>query len=315
MKPLIVLAGPTAVGKTDLSLDLAKEIGGEIVSADSMQVYRGMDIGTAKATPEERRLVPHHLIDIREPSEEFHVVDFQREAKAAMEGIWSRGHIPILTGGTGFYIQAVTRDIDFTETASRPSLRKDLEREALEEGPERLYERLLLADPKAAEEIHPHNIKRIIRALEYYEESGERISDHNRQEKERTTPYNLLYLVLTRERPELYRRIDLRVDTMMEEGLLEEVKSLREKGYTRELTSMQGLGYKELLAFLEGECTLEEAVYTIKRDTRHFAKRQITWFKREKDAVWVPREEVPGREELLGKVLQLIKEKNIGIEK
>ena len=260
-------------------------------------------------------MIPHHLIDIREPSEEFHVVDFQREAKAAMEGIWSRGHVPILTGGTGFYIQAVTRDIDFTETSSRPDFREELEREAREEGPERLYERLRLADPAAAEEIHPHNIKRIIRALEYYEESGERISEHNRQEKERTSPYNLLYLVLTRERPELYRRIDLRVDAMMEAGLLEEVRALREKGYGRELTSMQGLGYKELIAFLEGECTLEEAVYIIQRDTRHFAKRQITWFKREKDAVWLPREEYPGEQELLGKVLQLIEEKQIGTEK
>ena len=297
-KPLIILTGPTAVGKTELSLRLAKEVGGEIVSADSMQVYRGMDIGSAKLPKEEQQGIPHHLLDLCGPEEDFNVVRFQKEAKAAMEGIWQRGHIPILTGGTGFYIQAVLYDIDFTEQEADSALRLALEEEAKEKGPEALHERLKALDPASALAIHPNNIKRVIRALEYAGLTGEAISKHNEEERQKESPYRFVYLVLNRPRPELYRRIDERVDKMMEDGLLDEVKALYESGCRKDFVSMQGLGYKQLLSCLEGECSLEEAVRVIKRDTRHFAKRQLTWFRREKTVTWVNRDEFADEEQM-----------------
>lgn len=311
MKPLVILTGPTAVGKTDLSIHLAKRIGGEIISADSMQVYRHMDIGSAKVTKEEMQGVPHHLIDCYEPDEEFHVVEFQRAAKEAMLGIWERGHIPIIAGGTGFYIQALVKDIDFTETAGDESYRKELETLAKEQGTEVLYDLLKEQDPKAAEEIHAHNTKRIIRALEYYHFTGQPISAHNEEEKQRQSPYQFAYFVLNRERSELYRRIDLRVDQMLNQGLLEEVRALKDMGYTRNMVSMQGLGYKELLDYLDGEIPLEEAVYRIKRDTRHFAKRQLTWFRREKDVIWLQKEDFADDSKILAYIQKILTSKGI----
>ena len=276
-RPLIILAGPTAVGKTAASIRLAKAIGAEIISADSMQVYRHMDIGSAKIRQEEMEGVPHYLIDVLEPEEEFNVVRFQQMAKAAAEEIYAKGKIPLVAGGTGFYIQALLYDIDFTENDGDTSYRRSLEKTAEEKGGEYLHAMLREADPKAAEEIHPHNIKRMIRALEFHHQTGGKISEHNEAEREKSSPYDFAYFVLTDERSRLYERIDRRVDKMMEEGLLEEVRYLKD---------MQGLGYKELYAYLDGECTLEEAVRIIKRDTRHFAKRQLTWFKRERDVIW-----------------------------
>lgn len=310
-KPLMILTGPTAVGKTDLSLQLARAVEGEIVSADSMQVYRHMDIGSAKILPEERQGIPHHLIDCRDPWEEFHVVEFQREAKAAMEEIWARGHLPIVAGGTGFYIQALLRDIDFTETGGNPACREALEKEAAEAGPESLHARLAQVDPEAAGQIHPHNVKRVIRALEYFHDTGEPISVHNERERQRKSPYNYAYFVLNRNRPELYRRIDLRVDQMMEAGLLDEVRRLRQMGCTRQMVSMQGLGYQELLEYLDGELSLESAVEKIKRETRHYAKRQITWFKREPDVIWLNREEYPDTAEFLAVILEECRKRGI----
>ncbi len=312
MQPLIILAGPTAVGKTSLSIRLAKAVGGEILSADSMQVYRGMDIGSAKITLNERQGVAHHLIDVCDPKEPFHVVKFQELARKAMQGIYERGHIPVLTGGTGFYIQAVLYDIDFTETKEDPSFRKELEAFAQEAGPEALHERLRAVDPLSADLIHAHNVKRVIRALEFYNKTGIPISRHNEQEREKTSPYRYAYFVLNDERQEVYRRIDARVDSMMEQGLLEEVKRLRDNGCTREMVSMQGLGYKEIFSYLSGECTLSEAVERIKLDTRHFAKRQITWFKREKDVIWVQKEEF-GRDEeaILDFLLRKLRERKV----
>lgn len=310
-KPVIVLAGPTAVGKTELSLELARAVRGEIVSADSMQVYRHMDIGSAKIPPEERQGIPHHLLDCCEPWEEFHVVRFQQEARKALEDIWSRGRLPIVTGGTGFYIQALLRDIDFTETGGNPAYRAALEQEAAERGPEALHRRLAQVDPAAAAEIHPHNAKRIIRALEYFHDTGEPISVHNARERRRPSPYTYAYFVLNRERPELYRRIGLRVDAMMEQGLLDEVRRLRQMGCTRRMVSMQGLGYQELLEYLDGELSLEEAVEKIKRETRHYAKRQITWFKREKDAVWLNWEDFPDTASMRTAVLARCRERGI----
>lgn len=289
-RPLIVLAGPTAVGKTKTSIALAKAIGGEIISADSMQVYKYMDIGSAKIRPEEMEGIPHYLINELEPDEEFHVVRFQQMAKAALERIYSNGHIPILTGGTGFYIQALLYDIDFTEDNGDDAYRKELEAYAEEHGTHVLHERLLAVDEASAHAIHANNVKRVIRALEFYHKTGQKISEHNEKERQKTSPYNSVYFVLNDNRAHLYERIDRRVEQMMEEGLVEEVRFLKDKGYTRDMVSMQGLGYKEILEYLDGECTLEDAIYRIKRDTRHFAKRQITWFKREKDVIWIDKD-------------------------
>ena len=289
-KPLIILTGPTAVGKTKASIGLAKAVDGEIISADSMQVYRHMDIGSAKIKPEEMEGIPHHLIDVLEPDDEFHVVKFQQLAKKAMREIWERGHIPIVTGGTGFYIQALLYDIDFDENEKEDACRKELEAYAKEHGAEALHEKLAFVDPASAEMIHPNNIKRVIRALEFYEQTGKRISEHNETQRQRESPYAFAYFVLTDDRAHLYERINRRVDQMIEEGLVNEVQALKDKGYTKQLVSMQGLGYKEILDYLDGNCTLEEAIYTIKRDTRHFAKRQLTWFRRERQVTWIQKE-------------------------
>lgn len=298
-KPLIILTGPTAVGKTKASIGLAKAVDGEIISADSMQVYRHMDIGSAKIKPEEMEGIPHHLIDVLEPDDEFHVVKFQQLAKKAMREIWERGHIPIVTGGTGFYIQALLYDIDFDENEKEDACRKELEAYAREHGAEALHEKLALVDPASAEMIHPNNIKRVIRALEFYEQTGKRISEHNETQRQRESPYAFAYFVLTDDRAHLYERINRRVDQMIEEGLVNEVQALKDKGYTKQLVSMQGLGYKEILDYLDGNCTLEEAIYTIKRDTRHFAKRQLTWFKRERDVIWINKQSFGYEAELI----------------
>ncbi|MDO4297472.1 MAG: tRNA (adenosine(37)-N6)-dimethylallyltransferase MiaA [Lachnospiraceae bacterium] len=311
-KPFIVLTGPTAVGKTELSIQLAKLVGGEIISADSMQVYRGMDIGSAKVTQEEMQGIPHHLIDIFEPDEEFHVVRFQEYAKRCMQEIWNRGNIPILTGGTGFYIQAVLYDIDFTETECNQEYREKLEALAVSHGSEYLHEMLRQVDPESADAIHANNVKRVIRALEFYHETGQKISVHNEEEHRKESPYRFAYFVLNDERSRLYERIDRRVDQMMVQGLLQEVQALKEKGFDRSMVSMQGLGYKEILAYLDGEMSLEEAVRILKRDTRHFAKRQLTWFRRERDVTWVDKQNFQyDNEKILEYIVQILKERGI----
>ena len=291
---LIVVAGPTASGKSAAAVELARMIGGEIISADSMQVYRYMDIGSAKITKEEMMGVPHYLIDVADPTEEFDVVRYAHEAKAAISDILSRGKQPILCGGTGFYIQAVTRDIDFSETGSLPKYREELTDYAAQHGNTALHEQLKNIDPVSYETIHPNNLKRVIRALEYYKETGMTISAHNEAERQRETPYDLHFFVLNDDRAVLYDRIDRRVDFMMAEGLYDEVMYLRQMGLTRDMVSMQGLGYKEMLDCMDGRYDLDEAVRILKRDSRHYAKRQITWFKREKDAVWIDRADFGG---------------------
>lgn len=290
-KPLIVLTGPTAVGKTELSIELAKKVNGSIISADSMQVYRHMDIGSAKIRSEEMQGIPHYLIDTFEPEEEFHVVKFQEYAKKYMEEIYAQGRIPIIAGGTGFYIQALLYDIDFTEEEEDTRYRRKLEQFAKEHGAHALHEKLKAVDEKSANEIHENNVKRVIRALEFHHLSGKKISEHNEQERQKEAPYTFAYFVLNDERDRLYRRINQRVDIMMEQGLVDEVQKLKNMGYHKKMVSMQGLGYKEILEYLEGECSLEEAVYRIKRDTRHFAKRQLTWFRREREVIWVNKQE------------------------
>lgn len=309
-KPLIILTGPTAVGKTKASIGLAKAISGEIISADSMQVYRHMDIGSAKITKEEMADVPHYLIDVLEPEEEFHVVRFQQMAKAAMADIYSRGKIPIIVGGTGFYIQALLYDIDFTENEGDSVYREKLEALAKEKGAAYLHGQLAMVDPKSAEEIHANNIKRVIRALEFYHQTGQKISEHNERERQKESPYQFCYFVLNDRRECLYERIDQRVDQMIRNGLVQEVQTLKERGCTKQMVSMQGLGYKEIFSYLEGDCSLEEAVYIIKRDTRHFAKRQLTWFKRERDVIWVQKDELNyDDKKLLQSLLESIKER------
>lgn len=310
-KPLIILTGPTAVGKTALSIALAKAVGGEIISADSMQVYRHMDIGSAKIRQEEMQGVPHYLIDEFEPEEEFHVVRFQERAKKYMDEIYARDRIPILVGGTGFYIQAVLYDIDFTENDGDTAYQRELELLAEERGPKYLHRMLADVDAKAAEQIHPNNVKRVIRALEYFKESGEPISAHNERERQKESPYAFAYFVLNQERSVLYERINARVEQMLENGLVEEVRALKARGCTADMVSMQGLGYKELLDYLDGNCTLAEAVYRIQRDTRHFAKRQITWFKRERDVFWVDRDAFADEDAILDYMLKVTKERGI----
>ena len=310
-KDLIILTGPTAAGKTALSIDLAKRIGGEIISADSMQVYRYMDIGSAKITPEEMQGVPHYLVDVLDPREEFHVLRFQQMAKEALEQIRANGHIPIVVGGTGFYIQALLRDVDFTQEADL-SYRQHLEEIIEKEGPHRLHQMLREVDPASAEAIHENNHKRLVRALEFYHTTGMRLSEHNQSQRAKESPYRFAYFVLTDERERLYHNIDLRVDRMMEAGLVDEVKRLKEMGCQREMVSMQGLGYKEILDYLDRKISLEEAVYRIKRDTRHFAKRQLTWFRRERDVIWLDQKAYGySREALLDKILQDLRDGGI----
>ena len=311
-KPMVILTGPTAVGKSALSIALAKKINAEIISADSMQVYRHMDIGSAKITPEEMCGIPHYLIDELEPAEEFHVVRFVELAKQHMEAIYAKGKIPLIVGGTGFYIQALLYDIDFTEQECDEAYRSKLECLADEKGVEYLHEMLREVDQKSAEAIHANNRKRVIRALEFYHLTGEKISAHNARERAKEAPYNFAYFVLSDDRATLYERIDRRVDAMMEQGLVEEVRRLKEMGCNRDMVSMQGLGYKEILAYLDGDCTLEEAVYIIKRETRHFAKRQLTWFRRERDVIWFDKNTYQHNDDrILADMIKQLQEKHI----
>lgn len=311
-KPLVILTGPTAVGKTALSIKLASEIGGEIISADSMQVYRQMDIGSAKIKPEEMDGIPHHLIDILEPEEEFNVCLFEKLALEAMEQIYERGHIPVVVGGTGFYIQALLYQIDFTEEETDTAFRDKLWQLGEEKGNHYLHELLRKVDPESAEEIHENNRKRVIRALEFYENSGKPISTHNKEQRQKTSAYNSCYFVLTDDRKKLYERIESRVDQMLSKGLVDEVRTLKERGCNASIVSMQGLGYKEILEYLDGRCSLLEAVEKIKKETRHFAKRQLTWFRREKDVIWLDKQAFAYDEDaVLSCILENLRKKEI----
>jgi len=309
-KPLIIIGGPTACGKTGFSIKLAKEIGGEIISADSMQVYRYMDIGTAKVTAEEADGVPHYLIDEFDPDEEYNVMLFQQKAKAYMEQIWAKGKTPIVVGGTGFYINALLYDNDFTETENDTSYREECYRLAQEQGPEVLFERLKEVDPEYAAIMHANNVKRVTRALEYHYLTGQKFSEHNAEQKEKETPYDAAVIILNMDREKLYERIELRIDLMMEQGLLGEVKGLLDKGYTPDLVSMQGIGYKEFIPYFNGECTLEDAVTQLKTNTRRFAKRQLTWFRRQIEGLWVDLSRLSG-EEAMTDVLEYLKQQEI----
>lgn len=290
MNKMIILTGPTAVGKTALSVKLAKKIDGEIISCDSMQVYKRMDIGSAKVSKEEMDGVKHHLIDILEPDEEFNVYVFKQYAKEALNEIYANNHIPILVGGTGFYIQALLYDIDFKEE-DNSVIRKELENEASLNGSAYMYEKLVAVDADYAKTLHPNNVKKIIRALEYISLNGQLFSEHNNVEKSKKSPYDFRYFVLNDERQRLYNNIELRVDKMIDMGLVDEVRALYDNGYTKNMVSMQGLGYKELFDYFDGLCTLDEAIYNIKIRTRHFAKRQLTWFRGQEDVIFVNKQD------------------------
>ena len=284
--PLVVLTGPTAVGKTSLSIRLAHEISAEIISADSMQVYKRMDIGTAKIRKKEMDGITHHMIDILEPQEDFNVTMFVSMASELVKKITDRGNIPLITGGTGFYIQALLKNVMFTEEKEDSSIRRELMEYAAANGTEALHDMLGMTDPEYAAQVHPNNIKRVIRAIEYYRQTGDKFSEHNKREALRESPYNYAYFVLNDSRSHIYDRINKRVDIMMQDGLVNEVASLLEEGCTTDMVSMQGLGYKEIIEYIQGKCTLDEAVDNLKQSTRHFAKRQLTGFKREKDTIW-----------------------------
>ena len=311
MKPMVVLTGPTAVGKTELSIQLAQKLDGEIISADSMQIYQKMDIGTAKIRKEEMDGIPHHLIDVLDPSEEFNVARFQEMAKDALAGIYRRGRIPLIVGGTGFYIQGLLYDIDFTKEEQDFRYRENLQKKAKEEGAQAIHKMLQAVDPASAQKIHPNNIKRVIRALEFYHLNGRKISEHNEQESRKESPYRFAYFVLNQNRTTLYERINHRVDLMLEAGLVEEVRRLKEAGYGKNLVSMQGIGYKEVLDYLDGKMTLEETADQIKKDTRHFAKRQLTWFGREKEVIMIDKDKYETEECILEHMLGILKEKGI----
>ena len=309
--PLVIIAGPTAAGKSRIAVELALRISGEIISADSMQVYRGMDIGSAKITESEMKGVRHHLIDVLSPREPFNIFLFRQMAQEAAQGILERGHIPIVAGGTGFYIQSLLYGVAFSDEPEDRSYRKELEEKAARGMGQALYRELEAVDPASAAAIHPHNLKRVIRALEYSHFTGEPISVHNERERGRESEWNGAYFVLTRDRKKIYEQIDRRVDQMLAAGLREEVEELMRRGMTRDMVSMQGLGYKEMIDFLQGASTLEEAVYKIKRDTRHFAKRQLTWFGREKDVLWVDQDLFSSDEEVISHMLGVLVQRKI----
>ena len=310
-KPLVIITGPTAAGKTDISLRLAKNIGGEIISADSMQVYRGMDIGTAKIMKDQMMGIPHHLIDIMAPSEPFNVMVFRKLAMEAADDILSRGRIPVVVGGTGFYIQALLYDVEFSDQNAGGQYRTRLQDLCRDKGQEYLHDMLKSCDPEYAAGVHANNVKRVIRALEFYHETGQKLSDHNRQMREKTSPWNFACFVLYHDREVLYDRINRRVDQMMEEGLAEEAAALYDKGYSRDLTSMQGIGYKEFFDYLDGTSTLEETADRIKKNTRHFAKRQMTWFRREKETIPVRKEDYRDEDAILEYMMKILEDKKI----
>ena len=305
MKDLIVLTGPTAVGKTSLSIALAKAVDGEIISADSMQVYKYMNIGTAKITEEEKCGIPHFLIDELEPDEEFNVTIFKNKVMGYIEDIKSRGKVPIIVGGTGFYIQSVIYDINFNEYGDDSKVRKKYEAMAETLGKSELHKKLALVDREYADSVSYNNVKKVVRALTFFEMTGEKLSEHNKRERERSSPFDFAYFVLTMDRKKLYERIDKRVDLMFDMGLVEEVKALMAKGYDKSLVSMQGIGYKEVIDYLSGKTSLEECIDIIKRDTRHFAKRQLTWFKREKVVTYIDKDEFAAEDKCLKEMLRV----------
>ena len=292
--PLVVITGPTATGKSEVGVRLAEHLDGEVISADSMLIYRGMDIGTAKPTPPEMRGIPHHMIDLVEPDEDYSVALFQKQARSVVEEVLERKKLPLLVGGTGLYIGAVIDPYDFSGARGDPSIRESLQKEALEKGPDSLHRRLLKVDPGAASKLHPKDTRRVVRALEVFYLTGKPISTYQTMDRVGQPIYDLFMFGLTMDRARLYRRIEQRVDHMVQAGLVDEVKALLQRGSRMELNSMRGLGYKEIAEYLTGACSLGQAVELLKRNTRRFAKRQLTWFRRDTRIQWYNVDEAGG---------------------
>ncbi|WP_010292055.1 tRNA (adenosine(37)-N6)-dimethylallyltransferase MiaA [Clostridium senegalense] len=299
MKNLLIIAGPTAVGKTEISIKLAKEINGEIISCDSMQIYKDMDIGSAKILEDEMDGVPHYLIDIIEPNEEFSVAAFKENAENIIEDIDKRGKVPMVVGGTGLYINSLIFNYSFGDTSKDEGYRKELEKVANEKGKDYVHNMLKDIDIESYEKLYPNDLKRVIRALEIYKVTGKTMSKYLSEQNIYDIPYNVHYYVLNMNRENLYERINKRVDIMMENGLLDEVKKLKDKGYTKDMQSMKGIGYKELLLYLDGEISLECAVNMIKQFSRNYAKRQLTWFRKDKRVVWIDKDNFTNDEEIV----------------
>lgn len=309
MKDLFILAGPTAVGKTDISIKLAKRLNGEIISADSMQIYKHMDIGSAKITKEEMQGVPHYLIDIVEPEESFNVSEFKKMAKKAIDNIDERQRLPMLVGGTGLYINSLIYNYDFTEASVDEEYREYLQSMAEINGKEYVHNLLKDVDLESYNRLFPNDLKRVIRALEVFKLTGKTISQFNVENDIYDIPYNVYYFVLTMDRDKLYDRINRRVDIMIENGLIDEVKKLKVMGYTPDMQSMKGIGYKEILHYLDGNISLDEAIYLIKKGSRNYAKRQLTWFRKDDRVIWIDKEGFNDENEIVehitGKFLSL----------
>ncbi|WP_333637749.1 tRNA (adenosine(37)-N6)-dimethylallyltransferase MiaA [Tissierella praeacuta] len=308
---LFILIGPTAIGKTALSVELAKRINGEIISADSMQIYKYMNIGSAKITKEEMENIPHHLIDIIFPNEDFTVADFKNNAVKLIKDINNRGKLPIVAGGTGLYINSLVYNLNFTQVAPNEEIRVKLESLGDKHGNEYLHQELEKIDIESAEKISVNDRKRIIRAIEIFEITGKPMSEHNKNFRVPVEDYNLVMIGLNMDRKELYNRINLRVDIMIEEGLVEEVNNLLKMGYNKELVSMQGIGYKEILMYLEGNISLEKSIELIKQGSRNYAKRQLTWFRRDNRIKWVNVDKFSNLDDLSQYIIDYSKDKII----
>lgn len=308
MKDLVIIVGPTAVGKTDSSIQIAKRLNGEIISADSMQIYRQMDIGTAKIREDEMDGVRHHMIDIVDPCDEFSVSDFQERAYRCIEDISSRGKLPIVVGGTGLYINSLVYKLDFSETHSDQSIRDIFYRYAEVYGNEYIHDRLRVVDPETAKKLSINDTKRIVRALEVYQLTGSPMSEYNKNFREENDNFNLAFMGLTMDRQILYDRINTRVDKMIEEGLIDEVKNLLDNGYTSNCTSMKAIGYKEVIDYIEGELSYEDMISILKRNSRRFAKRQLTWFRRDRRIEWFYKDQY-NQNELIDSMYNYCKEK------
>ncbi len=312
MNKLILITGPTGCGKSKMAVEIAKRINAEIISCDSMQIYKGLNIGTAKITKEEMQGIPHHMIDIIEPGISYSVTDFVRDAKASLESIFAKGKNAVMTGGTGLYADSFLKDIDFgSGSGANEEIRKELSLFAEKNGAEALHALLEEIDPESAEKISANNIKRVIRAIEYYRLTGEKISDHDKRTREKPSPYDYVYIVLTRDREELYERIDKRVDEMVKGGLLEEAKAFYDKNFSKDLTSYQAIGYKELFSYFDGECSLQDAIDLVKLSSRRYAKRQLTWFKRNKDSVFVNLSDFETDGKATEKIMEILREKGV----
>ncbi|MBW5456868.1 tRNA (adenosine(37)-N6)-dimethylallyltransferase MiaA [Clostridium sporogenes] len=308
---LLILAGPTAVGKTDISIKLAKKLNGEIISADSMQIYKYMDIGSAKITKEEMKDIPHHLIDVVAPHEEFNVASFKTLAEKCIKDIWTRGKLPIIAGGTGLYINSLIYNYDFTDADRDENYREYLNKLSEDKGKEYVHSLLKDIDKESYEKLYPNDFKRVVRALEVYKITGKSISEYTKENEKKLydIPYNVNYFVLNMNREVLYERINKRVDIMMDKGLIEEVKKLESMGYTPDMQSMKGIGYKEILFYLKGDISLDEAIYLIKKGSRNYAKRQLTWFRKDKRSIWIDKDKYRSEEEIVDKIIKIVKYK------